>query len=193
MWARDSTPRTNLSLAASSLTLIVATSLGYQTHLEHRRSLRPSILLTFYFFFTTLFDIPHARTLWAIEGLDKIASLFIVSMIVKAAILCHELIEKKHLFHEADPEQSPEAWVGSFNRSLFWWLNPLFLVGARKAFSLGDLFPVEQVISSGPILADRVAALWENCMCRTNEDFSPLNLALWVELTIRVQPRRGVC
>ncbi|KAH8693924.1 ABC transporter [Talaromyces proteolyticus] len=163
LWARPQTPRTDLTLAATSLSFVVSVIFAYQSQLEHFRSVRPSKLLSLYFFFSTLFDIVRVRTIWAIDGLHTEATLFIVSMLLKVVLFSFEIYEKRGFIKYQYIDGSPETWAGVFNRSLFWWLNPLLYSGAKKILMMEDLFPVEKAMVPSPEVKHKLAILWDQC------------------------------
>lgn len=152
-----------MTLAATSLSLIAALISCYQSYFEHYTSVRPSKILSIYYFFGVLFDIPRARTVWAIDGLHTVAIVFIVSMLIKAAIWGLELLEKPNLIIYHYKDGSPETWAGVFNRSLFGWLNPLLLSGNKTVFTPKDLYAVEKAMVPDPDIKHKLAILWEEC------------------------------
>ncbi|KAF5858476.1 hypothetical protein ETB97_004361 [Aspergillus alliaceus] len=161
LWARPSMPRTDLSLAASCLSLVAIVGFGCLSHYEHCRSIRPSKSLNCFFLFTILLYIPRLRTLWAIKGLQAVAAMSIVSAILSLLLLGFEMAEKKHILSASGSAMPPETWVGAFNRGLFWWLNPLLLAGSKKTLTLNDLFPMQKTMVPEPAVVDQFSRLWD--------------------------------
>ncbi|KAB8236980.1 ABC transporter [Aspergillus alliaceus] len=161
LWARPSMPRTDLSLAASCLSLVAIVGFGCLSHYEHCRSIRPSKSLNCFFLFTILLYIPRLRTLWAIEGLQAVAAMSIVSAILSLLLLGFEMAEKKHILSASGSAMPPETWAGAFNRGLFWWLNPLLQAGSKKTLTLNDLFPMQKTMVPEPAVVDQFSRLWD--------------------------------
>ncbi len=62
------------------LTLVGSLVFGLLSYAEHVRSVQPSLLLNAYLFFTLLFDIVRARTLWLMRYNRVIAIIFTASV-----------------------------------------------------------------------------------------------------------------
>jgi ATP-binding cassette, subfamily C (CFTR/MRP), member 1 len=117
------------------------------SHLEHKKSTRPSTILTTYFLFTILFDTARSRTLWAIPNNTAVAAVSTTLHALKVVILILEAQAKGGLLNASYNGCPPEATAGIFNRSLLWWINPLLLVGYRKDLSVQDLYPIDKGLS----------------------------------------------
>ncbi|KAK0701169.1 hypothetical protein B0T21DRAFT_435070 [Apiosordaria backusii] len=151
LWSRLLSPvRTRTTLTAAALTFVSSLALCLQSYVEHTRNVRPSSIINSFLLATLLFDIARARTLWLREpyavSLDEdddsfdinkensLAYLAITAVVVKGFLLVVEALNKRRLLR---PEYrgygyGPEATSGVYNRSLFWWLNPLFWRGFQK-------------------------------------------------------------
>lgn len=62
--------------------------------------------------------------------------------------LVFESVEKRSFLKSPYNDYPPEALCGIFSRSIFWWLNGLFLRGYRRILNLGDLFQTDDELSS---------------------------------------------
>ncbi|KAL2024878.1 hypothetical protein VTK56DRAFT_3577 [Thermocarpiscus australiensis] len=147
LWTTRSAVRTRATLAAAVLTL--ASTLGFclLSYVEHGRAVQPSSLLNTYLLITLLFDIARARTLWlrATDGLNQIiAYVFSAAVAVKACVLVLEALEKRRLLRPEYRAYPPEATSSIFNRSSFWWLNPLFRLGFARVLDIDDLFVLDK-------------------------------------------------
>ncbi|KAK4201212.1 putative ABC transporter [Triangularia verruculosa] len=151
LWSRLPSPfRSRTTLAAAALTFVSSLALCSQSYVEHTRNVRPSSIINSFLLATLLFDIARARTLWLREpyavSLDQdddsfdinkensLAYLAITAVVVKGFLLVIEALNKRKLLR---PEYrgygyGPEAASGIYNRSFFWWLNPLFWRGFKK-------------------------------------------------------------
>ncbi|KAI5267437.1 putative multidrug resistance protein [Aureobasidium subglaciale] len=175
--ALSSTPRTSLSLTAAAVSFVGAISLCLLSHLEHKKSIRPSALLNAYLFFSVLFDIIQLRTLWEINGLAQVARLFSSALALKIVILVLEAWEKGSLLRPPYRDATPEARSGLYNRSVFWWLNHFLAVGFGKVISFEDLYPLDYALSSEHLAksaqsswhkstkSDQYALLWSTLVC----------------------------
>ena len=84
-----------------------------------------------------------------------------ISVVVKAALVIVEAIEKKHILREKWTDSTPESTAGFYNQALFWWLNPLFLKGYSKTLEVEELYRLDKHLSSR-YLYPRVRAAWED-------------------------------
>lgn len=145
----------SVKLGNSKLLLVSSTAAGFVaalcilpvSFLEHSRSLRPSILLNVYLFFTVLFDITQTRTLWLASITSNevtFTRLFTTTVVAKAIIIIFESHEKSDWAQWEGKEHSPEETSGIFSLGAFVWLNQLFFAGYHKILTLRDLFPLEK-------------------------------------------------
>jgi hypothetical protein len=114
--------------------------------IDHRKSLRPSVLLNSYLFLTLLFDAVQARTLfltWTIKPELTYSSIFTATIALKLAILLLEAQRKTKYVVWNEKERSPEETSGIFSLGVFFWLNRIFLEGYHKVLRLEDLFPLD--------------------------------------------------
>ncbi|KAK3322938.1 P-loop containing nucleoside triphosphate hydrolase protein [Apodospora peruviana] len=160
-----------ISLAAAALTPLCTLGLCVLSYAEHWRSVRPSTLLCVFLFATLLFDITRTRSLWlrSLDPLglnDDIAYVSVASVIVKAAVLVLEALNKTRLLHQKYRAYPPEATSGIFNRSFFWWLNPLFRSGFGRVLGVDDLFTLDKHLQAS-YLHTRFRAAWSSVAKRS--------------------------
>ncbi|KAL4969112.1 putative ABC multidrug transporter [Aspergillus stella-maris] len=150
-WALSSASRTFASVAVNAILISASFLLALLSYAEHNFSTSPSFLLNVYLFATLLFDIAKTRTLWLREqgttG-ETIAALTSVTVGVKLLLLVLESVEKRSILHDEYRAYPPEKTGGIFNRSFFWWLNPLFRQGLSKSLVVDDLFVLDKQLSS---------------------------------------------
>lgn len=107
------------------------------------------MIIFLFLFFTLLFDIARARTLWLRDDHYPIRNVvFSVATGVKLVVLFFETFEKETSLRpefEASPE---EATSGPLNRAFFWWLNPLFKRGFSSNLAVDDLFKLDDRLES---------------------------------------------
>ncbi|KAH8804690.1 ABC transporter-like protein [Xylogone sp. PMI_703] len=153
IWSSPSAVHTRASVAAAALSLVDSLAICILSYVEHTRSIRPSNILAFYLFFSTLFDIAQTRTLWLNRGPSgsrshNIAALFTASLVMKVTVLVLEAVQKRSLLLGPYKFSSPEATSSIFNRSVFWWINSLFKRGFRSLLGIDDLSTIDDEFSS---------------------------------------------
>lgn len=150
LWAKQHVAKTRATLATISLSLAAFIPFTWLSYCEHRRSLRPSSLLTLYLGLSVLLDIARVRTLFHINDVGHtIASVFLASYCVKIVLLGLELLEKRHLIlDDWKEEDALETTASAYRRALFLWLNGLFVTGYRSFLSANMLPKIDSEILS---------------------------------------------
>ena len=124
--------------------------------------MKPSTLLTSFLLFTFIFDIAQATTL-IIRGKRLIASLFLAKMGIKLFLLLLEEKGKRSILKAPYRRLPKETTSGVFSRSLFWWLNLLFVRAFRQFIARDDLPEIDRNLSTG-LLAKAFEQTWiERC------------------------------
>jgi len=67
---------------------------------------------------------------------------------MKTFLLVLEALEKRRFLRSEYKASPPEATASIFNRSFFWWLNPLFIRGFSSLLRMDDLFEVDKQMRS---------------------------------------------
>lgn len=150
--------RTRATIAAAALDLTALVAIGLLSPLEHSKSLRPSILLSVFLFFTTILDIARARTEWLLPGSSVIPAVFVAGLVVKSLLLVLEALSKANYTQAPD---TPEQTSGIYSLSFFAWLNPLIYQGNRGNLTVQGLYPVDTDISSASVDV-RVQKQWDS-------------------------------
>ena len=122
--------------------------LGFLSFVEHQRSIRPSPLINAYLLLTLLLDCAQVRSLWLRGSSHAAAAVFSSLSAVKLAILIAEAVQKGGLLLSPLPQSSPEALSGIYSQTLFWWLNPLFLLGYKEVLSNESLLNTDEKLMS---------------------------------------------
>lgn len=158
------------------------------SYLEHTRAVRPSTALEVYLFFTLLLDIPQARTLFLLSDVNSIAALYVVAMAAMVLVWWLESRKKTADLKEPYKGYPPEAISGVWNRTLFLWLNSLFLKGFKRLLSLDDLWDNPPNLSSEK-LRDEMQITWGRrrrlLLCYTPERW-PLMISRYAGATLRI-------
>ncbi|GFF77533.1 hypothetical protein IFM62136_09593 [Aspergillus lentulus] len=138
--------------------------LALLSYYEHQRSVRPSTLLSIYLSFSVLFDAVQARSLWLRNTNAPIAATFTAALAVKLIITVLEGREKQASSQVPGVKLSPETTSSIYNRTVFWWLNRLFLAGYKGTLCLNDLYPLESDMAS-----EKLGATIENVWMKTKQ------------------------
>ena len=147
-YALNPSIRTRATIAASSLSLLVALGLCLLSHGEHIRSVTPSAIINVYLLLTLPFDIARARTLWLNTATGTIAAVFTSGLAVKLMIVITEAIEKRSILIDRYRHASQESTSGIYSRSSFWWLNALMSIGHKRILFDKDLYPIDEEMNS---------------------------------------------
>ncbi|KNG46388.1 canalicular multispecific organic anion transporter 1 [Stemphylium lycopersici] len=144
IWANRKVPRSRVELPSAGINFVGAVVLGLFSFVEHLRSIRPSLLLNIYLFFTFLFDIERSRSYALSVDLGLVATVFATRLAVKLFLAIVEARDKrKHLL--SDFSDCPtEATSGIYKRASFWWLNELFRKGFSNVLAVDDLFDLDK-------------------------------------------------
>ena len=162
LWAATSQLRTRASVAAATLTLAATLALSCLSYMEHVRSVRPSLVINAYLFLTLPLDFAQVRTLWLRHADVAVAASFTSASAIKLALLVIEAVEKGRILLPNYRSNSPESTTGIYSRSLFWWLNPLFLLGHRRVLSNETLFAIDDTLTTDNVYA-AFRSSWLKC------------------------------
>lgn len=166
LWALPLVTRTQASVAVNAVTIVGTLVLGALSYSEHNRSVRPSFVINLYLAVTLLFDIAKTRTLWLRDpgGINKsIAIVTSLGVGIKSLLFLLEALEKRRFLRPEYKGYSPEALAGIYNRSFFWWLNPLFKSGFSKILAVDDLFVLDKQLEAKRLHRE-VEAEWKKGM-----------------------------
>lgn len=78
---------------------------------------------------------------------------------MKALLLALEALEKRRFLRAEYKASPPEATASIFNRSFFWWLNPLFVKGFSSLLRMDDLFDIDKQMRS-EYIHERMEKAW---------------------------------
>lgn len=97
-----------------------------------------------------------------------LATIFSLNVGCKTGVLALEVIEKRALLASPWNQGSPESFSGTINRSVFWWLNSLFLNGYKGVLDIESLWPTDHTMDSERLLG-RLNASWVNMQNKTRK------------------------
>ncbi|KAF4618396.1 hypothetical protein G7Y89_g14908 [Cudoniella acicularis] len=134
---------TSATIPAAALGLAGALVISILSYFENSRSLKPSFLLNLYLFFSLIFDIVRARSLW-LRGFNlAITGLFNASCGLKFLLLALEATEKRR-YIKSTMAYGPEETSGVLGSCMFLFLNRLVFVGFKNSLQIGDLYLLDQ-------------------------------------------------
>ncbi|KAK3186314.1 hypothetical protein K4F52_004852 [Lecanicillium sp. MT-2017a] len=139
--ATNSSVRSAVSITAAALSFCAAICAAIILYLAHAYSIQPSTFLSIYFSISALFDMVKCRSYFIRAGLSSLGGLFAALMALKFTLVALEEVSKAHLV-KADNRSKPlgkELISGFWNRSLFIWLNPTFILGYNKDMTIDEL------------------------------------------------------
>jgi ATP-binding cassette subfamily C (CFTR/MRP) protein 1 len=171
VWSLNPMLQTRGSLAATSLSLAAALALCALSSIEHTRCIRPSSIINAYLLVTVPMDAAKVRTLWLRSGSSLVAGIASSILAVKLLVLAVEATEKRRILLSPYSDYPPEATSGLYARGLFWWLNPMFLLGYKSILRDVDLFRTDDSLTSES-LRKRFQVQWS----RRDAIPSPLDL-----------------
>ncbi|CZT41190.1 related to multidrug resistance protein [Rhynchosporium secalis] len=163
LWSTN--PVTQATLPASTLSFIAAIAVLLLSDLEDRRAVPPSLLLSIYLLASLIFDIAQVRTLYLRHETSTLLGLSTTSVVLKAVLLVLESRSKRGYLRVPYNGYSPETTGGIFNRSFFWWINPILATGFRRLLTLDDLFQTDASLLTDP-LRNRMQNSWEKYQSR---------------------------
>jgi ATP-binding cassette subfamily C (CFTR/MRP) protein 1 len=138
-----------LALAAAILSFLACLGLLWLSSLEHTRSASPSDIISVFILFSIILDIPQARSLWLRHRSDTaIAATFTACLVIKTVVLFLETRSKRSWLLPSYRAYAPEALANIFNRTVLWWLGPLFLLAYRNNIRFEDLYAIDDNLSS---------------------------------------------
>lgn len=160
VWSLEPTYQSSASIAALSLSVAVAFGLLALSTLEHSRSIHPSFLINGYLLITVLLDAAKVRTLWLRAGTVAISSIGSISLGVKSLLLVAEAVEKRKLLLPSYDQQPTESTSSLYGRGVFFWLNPVFVLGFRSVLEESDVFQTQDKLTA-EALNNRFRVRWE--------------------------------
>lgn len=141
-----------IAVAAGSLSFLTCLGLLWLSSLEHARSASPSDTISVFMLFSIVLDAPQARTLWLRHRSDTaVAAIFTACLVIKVVILFLEARSKRLWLLPSYRDYAPEALANIFDRTVLWWLGPLFLLAWRRNIRFEDLYAIDDSMLSEPL------------------------------------------
>ncbi|RDW67218.1 Metal resistance protein YCF1 [Aspergillus mulundensis] len=156
-------PKTRATVAAAAISIAASLAALALSYRQHRRSPRPSTLLTLFLGSCIPLDAVRARTIYAVQPRTYFI-VFVVGLACDSAKFILECLEKTG---SGDANPLPgEATGNVFNRNFYWWLNPLLLRGFREVLAVEKLAAIDDRVNSESD-AERFARKWDAGMQAT--------------------------
>lgn len=147
-WAlsRNTSPT---AVAAAGLSLFACFGLLWLSTLEHTRSASPSDTVILFVLLSIVLDIPQARTLWLRHRSDvAIAATLTACLAIKIVLLFLEARSKIPWLLPPYRTYAPETLANIFDRTVLWWLGPLFLLAYQQNLRFEDLYAIDYSLLS---------------------------------------------
>lgn len=139
-------------LAAAGLSFLTCLALLWLSSIEHMRSVNPSDIINVFVLISIILDVPQARTLWLRHRSDTaVATTFTICLAIKIVVLFLESKSKRPWLLTPYRANSREALTNIFDRTVLWWLGPLFLLAYRKNLIFEDLYAIDDSLLSGSV------------------------------------------
>ncbi|KAL4747875.1 hypothetical protein BDW72DRAFT_215157 [Aspergillus terricola var. indicus] len=148
-------PKTRATIAAAAVSVGASLAGLALSYWSHRRSPRPSTLLTLFLGACLPLDAVRARTIRAVQP-RWFVIVFIVGLACDAVKFVLESLEKGG----ATNPLPGEARGNVFNRNLFWWLNPLLVQGFREVLVVEKLTAIDDRVNN-ETNAEQFARKWD--------------------------------
>lgn len=108
------------------------------------RTVQPSLLLSVYLLFTSIFDIGRSRSYSLTSSLNLVATIFTTRLAVKVLLAVFEARGKRNVLLPEYTDCPTELLSGIYRRASFWWLNELFKKGFSSPVGIDDLFHLDK-------------------------------------------------
>lgn len=128
---KNSPLNSRVGQAASILSFISSIGIIIIVYASHTYFVHSALFLAIWLTATLLCDIATTRTYFNRTGLETIARLTCATVPLKAALVILEEISKRPMViaEEVRNSLNDEAVAGFWNKSTFFWVNPLLLFG----------------------------------------------------------------
>ena len=160
LWCRYGERRTGAAIAGAATACVGAAALLPTLYLEHRHMLRSSSFIALWMIATIFCDATKARSLF-LRDLRHVAILATLSAVVKGVIFGLEEVPKTPWITDDETRRTTgkEAVSGFVSRSLFLWINPMFLAGYKDVLKLEHLDNLDPSFASEH-LSEHFSQFW---------------------------------
>jgi hypothetical protein len=135
-------PKTRTTVAAVALDAVTALLMVSVSYSQHYRSPRPSTLLLLFLSLSLPLNGIRARTIWAAQT-HLFCAVFIAGLGLDLVKLLLESVEQNPFLTNEATKSPRETIANVFNRSMFWWLNPLLIQGFQEVLEADKLQSID--------------------------------------------------
>jgi ATP-binding cassette subfamily C (CFTR/MRP) protein 1 len=139
---------TRATIPVTVIGLVAIVVMGALSYLEHRRSPRPSSLLTLYLLAAAPMNVARCRTLWHMPTTNGVVLSFTATVCLMGIALGLELAPKDAFVMEEMGKTSPEERRGIVERAMLTWIVPVFAYGYRNTFTSRTLPVVDKTLTT---------------------------------------------
>ncbi|KAF7158902.1 hypothetical protein CNMCM5623_004081 [Aspergillus felis] len=159
-------PKTRATIAAAAVSAAASIAALALSYWQHRRSPRPSTVLTLFLGSCIPLDAVRARTIWAVQT-RTFFIVFVVGLGCDTVKFIFECLEKAG-HQPQDRDQLPRETTGNvFNRNFFWWLNPLLVRGFKEVLEVEKLSAIDERVNNETD-ADVFARKWDAVVLKSS-------------------------
>lgn len=152
-------PKTRTTVAAVALDAVTALFMISVSYTQHYRSPRPSTLLLLFLSLSLPLNAIRARTIWAVQT-RSFCAVFIANLGFDLIKLLLESIEQRPSLTDQATKWPRETIANVFNRSMFWWLNPLLIQGFKDVLDADQLLSIDARVNDAEG-GDRFMQKWD--------------------------------
>ncbi|OTB18548.1 hypothetical protein K445DRAFT_315377 [Daldinia sp. EC12] len=146
--------------ASQGLQIIAALVLCVLSILEHRRSVRPSNIITIYLIPCIIRDALEISGMLQGQRSWFMQDPILAQITLEVALFAAENLEKERTKEYLGQYVSPEERSGLLGRTFFWWINPILVEGYHNVLLNSSLPPIDSKLLSRPIRTAAIRA-WE--------------------------------
>ncbi|KAJ6125118.1 hypothetical protein N7471_012435 [Penicillium samsonianum] len=146
-------------VAAVALDAVTALFMISVSYTQHYRSPRPSTLLLLFLSLSLPLNAIRARTIWAVQT-RSFCAVFIANLGFDLIKLLLESIEQRPSLTDQATKWPRETIANVFNRSMFWWLNPLLIQGFKDVLDADQLLSIDARVNDAEG-GDRFMQKWD--------------------------------
>ncbi|KAK6954271.1 hypothetical protein Daesc_004238 [Daldinia eschscholtzii] len=161
----DSPSNGGYARASQGLQIIAALVLCVLSILEHRRSVRPSNIITLYLIACIIRDALEISGMLQGQHSWFMQDPILAQITLEVALFAAENLEKEQTKEYSGQYISPEERSGLLGRTFFWWINPVLVEGYHNVLLNSSLPPVDSKLLSRPIRTAAIRAWEQRCMC----------------------------
>ncbi|KAB8230272.1 uncharacterized protein BDW43DRAFT_321569 [Aspergillus alliaceus] len=170
LWASPSgQTTTRATIGTTVVSWLASVVFGVLSHYEHFRTIRPATINSGYLFLSSILSLPETRTLYYVETHRSIPILYTMVLCLKLMLLVIETISKVSILKKEYRDSPPESTVGILGECLFWWLNPLLLLGNQMDLTVSQLPAIEESIRSTGVGQNELEELWKKGSSKSSD------------------------